>query len=156
MPFIIKTDKQELIVLGTHVNINSYKDEPGGKTSPLDGAISISAPHGKKGGTILGPGDEGISNSPEIKENKVDINEVIGWKNGEFFFNNESLEVILQNIARCYNVDIEYADEALKVKTFGSATSRDPNISEVLHVLEQTGEVYFKVKERQIIAMKQN
>lgn len=154
MPFIVKTDKQELIVLGTHVNINSYTDEPGAKTSPLDGAICISAPHGKKGGTILVPGDEGISDSSEIKVNKVDINEVIGWKNGEFFFSNESLEVIMQNIARWYNVDIKYADEALKTKTFGLAISRYSNISEVLQVLEQTGEVHFKVKGRQIIAMK--
>lgn len=154
MPFIVKTDKQELIVLGTHVNINSYTDEPGAKTSPLDGAICISAPHGKKGGTILGPGDEGISDSSEIKVNKVDINEVIGWKNGEFFFSNESLEVIMQNIARWYNVDIKYADEALKTKTFGLAISRYSNISEVLQVLEQTGEVHFKVNGRQIIAMK--
>lgn len=152
MPFIIKTDKQEIMVLGTHVNINSYEDEPNANTSPLDAAISISAPHGKKGGAILEPGDEGISDSSEIKVNKVDTDEVIGWKNGEFFFNNESLEVIMESIARWYNVDIKYADEALKIKTFGLAISRYSNISEVLQVLEQTGEVHFKVKGRQVIA----
>lgn len=152
MPFIVKTDKQEILVLGTHVNINSYKDGPNAKTSPLDGAISISAPHGKSGGAIVQSSDEGISDSSEIKVNKVDIDEVIGWKNREFFFNNESLEVIMESIARWYDVDIKYADEALKIKTFGLAISRYSNISEVLQVLEQTGEVHFKVKGRQVIA----
>src|SRR5690606_31471902 len=36
-PFKVVTDRQELLVLGTHFNINSYEDEPDVKTTLLEG-----------------------------------------------------------------------------------------------------------------------
>jgi ferric-dicitrate binding protein FerR (iron transport regulator) len=40
-PFIVKTDKQEVEVLGTHFNINSYADEVSTKTTLLEGSVAV-------------------------------------------------------------------------------------------------------------------
>jgi transmembrane sensor len=40
-PFIVATDKQEVEVLGTHFNINAYKDESNTKTTLLEGSVSV-------------------------------------------------------------------------------------------------------------------
>jgi ferric-dicitrate binding protein FerR (iron transport regulator) len=40
-PFIVKTDKQEVEVLGTHFNINSYADEASTKTTLLEGSVRV-------------------------------------------------------------------------------------------------------------------
>jgi ferric-dicitrate binding protein FerR (iron transport regulator) len=40
-PFIVATSKQEVEVLGTHFNINSYADEPNTKTTLLEGSVRV-------------------------------------------------------------------------------------------------------------------
>jgi len=41
-PFIVLTEKQEVEVLGTHFNINSYADETSTKTTLLEGSVRVS------------------------------------------------------------------------------------------------------------------
>jgi transmembrane sensor len=41
-PFIVLTEKQEVEVLGTHFNINSYADEASTKTTLLEGSVRVS------------------------------------------------------------------------------------------------------------------
>lgn len=154
MPFIVKTDKQEVIVLGTHFNINSYKDEPDTKTTLLEGAISISAPHGNKGGTILKPGDQAVNNGAEIKVKKIDTSMAVAWKNQEFVFRNESLESIMRKVGRWYDVEIIYENNEVGKELFGGAISRYDKISKVLCALEGTGDVKFKIQDRKILITK--
>lgn len=151
MPFIVKTDKQEVIVLGTHFNINSYTDEPDTKTTLLEGAVSISAPHGKKGGTILKPGDQAVNNGAEINVKKIDTSMAVAWKNNEFVFRNESLESIMRKVARWYDVEIVYENNEVAKELFGGTISRYDKISKVLLALEGTGDVKFKVQGRKIL-----
>jgi len=40
-PFVVKSKNQEVTVLGTHFNINSYTDEPGTKTTLLEGSVAV-------------------------------------------------------------------------------------------------------------------
>lgn len=154
MPFIVKTEKQEVIVLGTHFNINSYKDEPDTKTTLLEGAISISAPHGKKGGIILKPCDQAVNNGAGIKIEKIDTSMAVAWKNQEFVFRNESLESIMRKVGRWYDVEIAYENNDVGKELFGGAISRYDKISKVLRALEGTGDVKFRIQDRKILITK--
>jgi len=40
-PFVVKSKNQEVTVLGTHFNVNSYSDEPDTKTTLLEGSVSV-------------------------------------------------------------------------------------------------------------------
>jgi len=42
-PFVVKSKNQEVTVLGTHFNINSYSDEPDTKTTLLEGSVQVSS-----------------------------------------------------------------------------------------------------------------
>lgn len=153
MPFIVKTDKQEVIVLGTHFNIYSYKDEPETKTTLLEGAISISTGHGKKGGTILKPGDQASNDGTGIKITKIDTSLAVAWKNQEFMFRNETLESIMRKVARWYDVEVIYANDEVGQKQFGGSISKFDKISKVLQIFEGTGEVKFKIEGRKVTVM---
>lgn len=154
MPFIVKTNKQEVTVLGTHFNINSYKDEPDTKTTLLEGAVSISVPYGNKGGTILRPGDQAVNNGAEINVKKIDTSMAVAWKNQEFMFRNESLESIMRKVGRWYNVEIVYENNEVGKELFGGTISRYDRISKVLRALEGTGDVKFKIQDRKILITK--
>jgi ferric-dicitrate binding protein FerR (iron transport regulator) len=153
-PFVVKTTKQELEVLGTHFNINSYHDEYVTRTTLLEGSVRVSDSNSADT-QVLQPGEQSILSSNGIKVNKVATDEAIAWKNGYFMFNNEKQESILRKVARWYNVEIEYADPAAKDVMYYGTVSRFEKISKVLTKFEQTGEVRFDIKGNKVIVYKE-
>lgn len=155
-PFIVQSDRQTVQVLGTHFNINSYEDEPDVKTTLLEGAVKVTALNGAKAEqAFLKPGQQAriSSGSKPINVLRVDPMVEVAWKNGQFFFENESIENIMKQISRWYDVEVVYEDEVTGKTVWGSVT-RYANVSKVLAVLELTGEIHFKIEGRRITVHK--
>ena len=152
-PFIVKTHTQEVKVLGTHFNINSYDDEPGVKTTLLEGAVHIgyTADHDGNGVTIK-PGQQVYNINGRMAVTEVIAGDAIAWKEGYFRFNNETMDVVMKKITRWYDVTISYNDPALKKQNVYGSLSRFSNINDVLKLLELTGTVKFKIEGKQITA----
>ena len=153
-PFIVETDKQAVEVLGTHFNINSYKDEKVTKTTLLEGSVRVSHKNTNES-EVLKPGEQSLVSVSGIDIKEVDVEEAIAWKKGYFMFNNERQESILRKVARWYNVEIEYADPAAKDVMYYGTVSRFEKISKVLTKFEQTGEVRFDIKGNKLIVHKE-
>jgi len=79
----------------------------------------------------------------------VDTEDVIAWKNGLFQFNKASIESVMRQVARWYNVDISYADNKIPANTFTGNISRNSNVSQLLGILSYAG-VHFKVEKNKI------
>ena len=149
MPFTVSVNGMNVEVLGTHFNINSYADEDIIKTTLLEGAVKVT-----KGSVIamLSPGQQAqLTSNGQIGVNKnIDVDEVMAWKNGKFQFGDKvDIGTIMRQIARWYDVDVEY--KGVFTKHFGGSISREVNISQVLKVLETTGDVKYKVEGRKVI-----
>lgn len=147
-PFVVKTDQQEVEVLGTHFNVNAYNDEGVTKTVLLEGAVRINT--GNAAGGVLKPGQQGVLIAGKLKIEPADIETELAWKNGFFRFNDEQLESIMKKISRWYDIQVVYENEELKKEPFAGVTTRFANVSELLRMLELTGEVKFKINGRQI------
>lgn len=158
--FLVQTDKQVVEVLGTHFNINSYKDEGATKTTLLEGSVKISKLNasGNTGvlgaGTILKPNQQAVLNAQTIEVIPANAEQSIAWKNALFIFDHDNLESIMRKISRWYDVEIVYIDEEVKGEVFSGKISRFENVSEVLKKLELTGAAKFKIERRQILVMK--
>jgi len=153
-PFIVETDKQSVEVLGTHFNINSYKDERVTKTTLLEGSVRVSHNITNES-EVLKPGEQSLVSVSGMDIKEVDVDESIAWKKGYFMFNNERQESILRKVARWYNVEIEYADADAKEVMYYGTVSRFEKISKVLRKFEQTGEVRFDIKGNKVIVYKE-
>lgn len=153
-PFIVETDKQSVEVLGTHFNINSYKDERITKTTLLEGSVRVSH-NTTNESEVLKPGEQSLVSVSGMDIKEVDVDESIAWKKGYFMFNNERQESILRKVARWYNVEIEYADQDAKEVMYYGTVSRFEKISKVLRKFEQTGEVRFDIKGNKVIVYKE-
>lgn len=153
MPFKVKAAGTVIEVLGTHFNINAYTDEATVKTTLLEGKVKITPSGNNHVATsrFLTPGQQALVDpygSIRIN-NQADVEEAVAWKNGRFQFNSADLHSILRQIARWYDVDIEY-----KINTdlhFTGQITRNENVSKVLEKLKLTGEVTFTVEGRKII-----
>ncbi|ALL06618.1 hypothetical protein AQ505_14605 [Pedobacter sp. PACM 27299] len=149
-PFRVKTVQQEVEVLGTHFNINAYDDEEVVKTTLIEGSVKVKLPSSNQS-TVLKPGEQS-SVLNEIKVNQVDANSAIDWKQGLFWFNDESIYSIMRQFSRWYNIDVEYRGNVSNIR-FGGQVSRMKNLSQVLRIMELTKSIQFKVEGNKIIVM---
>jgi len=152
-PFKVKANSSEIEVLGTHFNVNAYDDEAEVKTTLLEGKVKVSALslNDTRSPQFLKPGEQATVN----KEGKInvkdhaDTEEAVAWVNGYFQFKSADLKTILRQIARWYDVEIEYKGN---VNThFTGQLTRNENVSKVLNELMLTGEVHFKIDGKKII-----
>ncbi|MBL0884486.1 MAG: FecR domain-containing protein [Chitinophagaceae bacterium] len=153
-PFRVAAGKSTIEELGTHFNVNAYEDEMQVRTSLLEGAVKVypvddlDHPQAK----ILKPGQQARMNKNSRRisvVNDFDTEEVIAWKNGLFVFKSEDLRSIMRQIARWYDVDVQYRGNG--DLQFTGQITRNNNVSKVLEMLELTGEVKFKVQDKQVI-----
>lgn len=148
-PFIVESRGQEVEVLGTHFNISAYGDEPVIKTTLIEGSVKVTANHRSK---TLKPNQQALfTGTDAIQVSDVEAEYDVAWKNGFFLFNGERLESIMIKVGRWYNVEVEYADPALKSKTFIGTISRFEKVSKVLNMLERTDVASFKIEGNKIV-----
>ncbi|MCC8425949.1 FecR family protein [Mucilaginibacter sp. UR6-11] len=147
-PFIVQTADENIRVLGTHFNVNTYTNEPSVKTTLLEGSVQVE--HGERS-VFIKPGEQAVLTNDSLKVKEADTEEVTSWKDGLFIFNDESLESIMRKVARWYDVEIVYRGVSPK-KTFWGGVSRYEHVEQLLHKLELTKGVHFKIEGRRIIA----
>ncbi|TJZ60018.1 DUF4974 domain-containing protein [Sphingobacterium olei] len=149
-PFIVKTNKQEIEVLGTHFNISSYTDDEVEKTTLLEGSVKLSALGNSK---LLKPGQQAKLSGGKIAIVETDADLVVAWKNNEFVVESEHIEAIMKMIERWYNVEVIYIGEKTRER-FSGKVSRFDNLSKVLEIVESTGEAHFDIKGRTVYVSK--
>ncbi|MNL07601.1 fec operon regulator FecR [compost metagenome] len=149
-PFIVKTNRQEVAVLGTHFNISSYGDDLVEKTTLLEGSVKLSASGDSK---VLKPGQQAKLYDGKIQINETDTDLAVAWKNNEFVIESESIETIMKMIRRWYNVEVVYIGEKTSQR-FSGKVSRFDKMSKVLEIVESTGEAHFEVKGRTVYVSK--
>lgn len=155
-PFIVITDKQEVEVLGTHFNINSYADEPSTKTTLSEGSVKVSLRSSKSGDTftVLKPNQQALLTAGEFKVASVNAEDIIAWKNGLFVLEDESLQSIMKRVERWYNVEVSYAAGINKNMLYFGSVSRYDKVSKILETIESAGGIHFKIEGRRILVMK--
>lgn len=144
-PFRVESNGQEVEVLGTQFNVNSYADEHWVTTSLLEGSVKVTAV-GNKRALLLKPGQQsqfsgntGINLIPNAA-----VEEAIAWKNGYFEFNGEDLHAVMRQLTRWYNVEVDMQNTPRK--EFYGAIRRDVKLSQVLKMLELAGKINFKIE----------
>jgi transmembrane sensor len=138
-PFIVKSATQQVEVLGTHFNINTY-DGKGVATTLLEGSVRVSLDGVVK---VIRPGEQAVSLGDGISVAQVEAEDVVAWKEGYFMFDSETLESIMAKLSRWYGVKVEFAEASLRQRTFLGSMSRYDNISKVLKKFNEAGKTEF-------------
>ncbi|MBE0673099.1 MAG: FecR domain-containing protein [Bacteroidales bacterium] len=146
-PFRVSTGNTVVEVLGTSFNVRAYPDESSTATTLVEGSVKVITAGDER---HIAPGQRAASDSNGlITVEDVDIEEITAWKNGIFLFNSESIDEIMNQIGRWYNVKIEFKGDPVN-KTFSGIVSRKSNVSQVLSLMEPYG-IKFKITDEMII-----
>lgn len=150
-PFTVAVNKIKVAVLGTSFNIMAYAEEKKISTTLLTGAVKVSTPEQQ---VIITPGQEAVltDGNTQFVTNNANISTAIAWKNGKFLFDETDIYSIMRQVARWYDVDIRYEGDLTGI-TLSGGISRQQYISQLLEILQSTGNVKFELKDKQITVM---
>lgn len=141
-PFLVIGGGQQVKVLGTHFNINSYTGEGAIETTLLEGAVALSQVNKANMSIILKPGQQASLQQQHFQISEADIGQTMAWKDGLFLFENADLATVMRQIARWYDLEIVYQG-AIPKSTFDGKISRKLKLSKVLEVFK-----YYKMNFR--------
>lgn len=132
-PFKVVSGMQTVEVLGTHFNINAYRDEAGIRTTLVEGSVKV---YQDDRSALLKPGQQllAVAGSQFLKRD-VDVEKYIAWKNGLFTFEHDDIKTVMRQIARWYDVDISY-DGDISGLEFSGELFRSSKLSALIKILE--------------------
>lgn len=136
-PFIVHTREFDIRVTGTQFNVRTYPQEPG-STTLAEGRVQL-----ERAGHIsrLIPGQQATLINEKIEIKETDIEEAIAWRYEAFCFKQRTLESILNELARWYDMDIFYQNPDTRNYHFTAWFKRSSSIEEVIQILEKTQKI---------------
>lgn len=155
-PFVVRTSKLDVRVLGTSFNVSAYNEYNSMTVALVEGKISLEKEYGgeKKELVTLEP-DELIEYDQITKKlyhsSSLNIERYTAWKEGQIVFFDDHIDVVVKRLEKWYNVKIHVNGEALKNYSF-TATFIDESLEQVLKLLSLSSPMNYKI----IPAQKQN
>ncbi len=148
-PFRVSVNGQtEIEVLGTHFNVNAYLNEKSLQTTLLEGSVRVKQGNEK---IVLQPGQQARvqQQSDNITQQLTlvkdpDIEKVMAWRNGVFNFDGATLEEVMKQLERWYDIDVVYEKDIPDIR-FGGELNKNINLQDLLVILEKT-EVHFRLE----------
>ena len=154
MPFQVTINDMTVEVLGTHFNINGYRDEHSVATTLLEGSVKVTtavSQNAESNTVVLKPGQQAdLAKDGRLKiSSPENIEQVIAWKENNFEFNNDIIPVIMRQISRWYDVEVDYKG-SIPARRLTGKFSRDVTLNQLIEMLRYTG-VNMKIENKKII-----
>ncbi|WP_449038276.1 FecR family protein [Parabacteroides goldsteinii] len=148
-PFIVKSKKMDIRVLGTKFNVSTYESNEGASVVLVSGKVNVRTDDRKE--SLLNPSDRLSYEKGTTDIKKVNVENYISWKEGFYTFDNECFSVVLDKLSDYYGKKIRYNDKVGALRCSGSL-NLDEDMVKVLTGLESTMPVTFTI-EREYISV---
>lgn len=143
-PFIVKTKKYDIKVLGTKFNVFAYSKGPRFETDLIEGSVLVSDKSSRLEGVQLNPNEKAIRLNDKLVKIKSDYTNEGLFEDGIFSFYSKPFVEILDYLSLWNNVKFKISgDILLKAKITGKFKQSD-NIKEILIVLQRTNNFKFR------------
>ncbi|TZF82989.1 DUF4974 domain-containing protein [Pedobacter sp. BS3] len=145
-PFRVKSGNSTVTVLGTHFNVMTYDDEPRSEVALAEGSVRLDL---GTSSCVLKPGQQAsFSNrSDHIRISPVSIEDIAGWKDGLFQFDNTPVTQVMRQLQRWYDVKVAYEGGQPDI-AITAMISKTNKISKILDLLTESSGLTFEVKNK--------
>lgn len=167
-PFIVKTNKVAIKVLGTEFNVRDYPGDKESETTLIKGSIELTINDRSDQKFLLKPSEKlalvnnvnnklkkgassvlMIDNISPVKLGDQEYIEEIAWTENKLVFENESFEELMPKLERWYNVKIVLNDPAIKSYRFTGVFIKE-NIIQALEAMQLIKSFHYKLIENEI------
>lgn len=152
-PFIVQTETIDVQVLGTHFNVEAYRDNPDIRTTLLTGSVAVSNKSNSVR-MILKPNEIAIYNKVEQKLTRKALENAkdeISWRHGEFIFDDLPLQDIARELSNSFGTSISISDTALQDYRITARFRNGEDLETILSVLHNAGYFDYSQNNEQII-----
>lgn len=146
-PFIVKSKKMDVRVLGTKFNVSTYESNEGASVVLVSGKVNVRTDNQAE--SLLTPADRLSYEKGTVDIRKVNVENYISWKEGFYTFDNECFSVVLDKMSDYYGKKIRYNNEVGTLRCSGSL-NLDEDMVKVLTGLESTMPVVFTIEREDI------
>jgi len=140
--------RMEVEVLGTEFDLMAYGDEDHQAATLISGDVVV---HNVAQKIPLKPDQQVILNKQTSSLNLInnpEVKSIVAWKNGVFQFHDASIESIMRQAARWYDIEVDYSGEVKQ--QLNGTVPRQVNLSTFLQILEATGWVHFRIDGKKV------
>lgn len=117
-PFVVKTTRLEVTVLGTSFNVTDYAKDTETAVVLVQGSVDVKVDNREK--KRLVPNQRLSKENGEVKVDEVDVYNYICWKDDAMNFDGQKLSDVLKSLSRYYNTKIEISGSLKDEKYYGS------------------------------------
>jgi ferric-dicitrate binding protein FerR (iron transport regulator) len=146
MPFEVETPRQSVSVLGTEFNVCAYRGDEGESTTLVRGSVAVRA-DGQGAPVTLAPGQRAeLSPDRGLFVETVDTGTWTSWREGVFVLDGNTLKEVFVRMARWYDIDYTFEDEALGRLTLSGTLPQSEELGPILRVIASVAEVEIEVR----------
>ncbi|WP_082035863.1 FecR family protein [Pedobacter lusitanus] len=169
-PFIVRTDKISIKVLGTAFNVKAYPVDKKSVATLLRGSIELSVNERAAQKIILNPLEKFVLEDDKEGVMKMDHQDIklmiehivpvkigneeyieeVSWKNNTLVFHNESFEDLKPRLERWFNIRIHLNSQKSKSYRF-TGVFKNENIKEALTAMQLIKPFTFNLKPHDVI-----
>ena len=150
-PFYVQTEYGTVEVLGTSFNVKNYDREPM-MTTLITGAVRVNAANIPSMVELV-PGQQatiaGLNKKVEVEN--VNPLDYISWKNGVFSFDNATMQEVMTELGRWYDVDVKFIPGTRSTALIKGKFARTGKLSWLLSQLEQITNLNYSLKDKTIV-----
>ena len=136
--FVVHTPQGDVKVYGTEFVVNTRKSDAEDHKDMyvvlVKGSVGFTANDGRE--QMLTPGQELSMVHSQLTVTDIDTAPFVAWNEGEFVFNNWSLERIMSVISRWYGLKVEFYNSSLGGRKFSGSLSRYEDIKPTIETIE--------------------
>lgn len=179
MPFMVKSGKWQVKVLGTKFNFKSYDADANVKVTLIEGSLNISNMADAHSSVMLKPNQQVVIQKATSKAvvKEVEAQTYAMWtepklENVELstptqatpnvtirntlLFDEEPLDQIFRELERAFNVKIEVKDISIKQMTFYGDFRNDESLAEIMNIISLSSHLSFSRVDKNTILVEKS
>jgi len=150
-PFIVNTPEGAVQVLGTQFNVKAYLEEPAEVITLEEGKVRVTVNDNLF--RDITPGYQALINkgNQQLTTKAVNTSFYTGWREGVFRFDGETLEGVMNALARWYDFRFQFEKESTQNLHFSGTLKRYDSAEKVFQMIEQTANVKISIEDEYIV-----
>ena len=151
-PFTVKTPVAHILVTGTSFNVKAYPDSDLFETILAEGSIDMALNNTIQQKISLVPGERAVykTGAGNISIEKVEPEYFTSWRNGELLFKDATLNDLVVELQRVYDIKFHIEDQQLGEFRFRGMFSYNNNLIEALEKIKRTAKIDYRIENKEV------
>lgn len=143
-PFVVKTKKFDVEVLGTKFNVEAYSDSEDFCTSLMEGSVRVTENERPSESLTLSPNHQASWRDGRLQSSVISDFDSFRWKEGLICFKNMNFDQLMMRFEKCYGIRIVVENTRLMEYTCSGKFRIADGVDNALRILQKDAKYTFE------------